>query len=167
MAESEFDKVVPTEAEYSGMVFEDGGDLVVNLQDVKEMKFENVPKGTYVAEIDEASYGLSQSTQKPMIQLKWKIIEGPYAGRTLVQFLSFSQRALPGTKTNLARIDAALTTQPWKPQDLCNSGYFLGKTAKIRVDLGEYNGEQRSQIKGLISTQTEEGSGFLSNGASA
>jgi hypothetical protein len=155
------DKQEITEEEYAGMVFEDGGDLTVNLQDVQEMKFENVPKGTYVAEIDEATYGLSQSSQKPMISLKWKISEGEYAGRTLIQFLSFSPGALPGTKTNLARIDASLASNPFKPQDLCNSGWFLGKTAKIRVDLGEYNGEKRSQIKGLISTQDGAGDGFL------
>jgi len=162
---TEFDKVVPTDDEYTGMVFEDGGDLVVNLSSVQELKFENVPKGTYLAEIDEATYGLSQSTQKPMISLKWKITEGQYAGRSLMQFLSFSQRALPGTKSNLARIDADLVSQPWKPEELCNNGYFLGKQAKIRVDLGEYNGEQRSQIKGLISTQTEQGDGFLGKSA--
>src|ERR1700748_233761 len=102
---TEFDKVVPTDEEYTGMVFEDGGDLVVNLSDVKEMKFENVPKGPYAAEIDEAPYGISNSSQKPMLSLKWKITEGEYAGRTLMQFLSFSPRALPGTKSHLSRIE--------------------------------------------------------------
>lgn len=160
MAEKE--QTYPTDEQYGQMVFEDGGELVINLTEVQEMKFENVPKGTYPAEIDEASYGLSQSSQAPMLSLKWKITEGEYAGRTLMQFLSFSQKALPGTKSNLARIDAALASQAFKPQELANNGYFLGKTAKIRVDLGEYNGEKRSQIKGLISSQTEEGGGFLS-----
>lgn len=159
MAENKF---APSDSEYEGMVFEDGGDLVVNLTDTQEMKFENVPKGIYAAEVDEASYGLSNSTQKPMISMKWKITEGEYAGRTLMQFLSFSQGALPGTKTNLARIDASLANQPFKPSELCNNGFFLGKTAKIRVDIGEYNGEPRSQIKGLISTQAGDGDGFLS-----
>lgn len=156
------DKNQITDEEYAGMVFEDGGDLVVNLTDVQEMKFENVPKGTYLAEIDEATYGMSQSSGKPMITLKWKIAEGEYAGRSLLQFLSFSQKALSGTKTNLARIDAQLATVAFKPQELCANGFFLGKQAKIRVDLGEYNGEKRSQIKGLISAQVGEGDGFVS-----
>lgn len=151
-----------TDEDYAGMVFEDGGDLVVNLTDVQEMKFENVPKGVYLAEIDEATYGMSQSSGKPMITLKWKIAEGEYAGRSLLQFLSFSQKALSGTKTNLARIDAQLATVAFKPQELCANGFFLGKQAKIRVDLGEYNGEKRSQIKGLISAQVGEGDGFVS-----
>jgi hypothetical protein len=153
-----------TDEQYGQMVFEDGGDLVVNLTDVQEMKFENVPKGVYLAEIDEATYGLSNSTQKPMITLKWKITEGEYANRTLMQFLSFSSGALPGTKTNLARIDAQLATVAFKPQELCNNGFFIGKVAKIRVDIGEYNGEKRSQIKGLMSNQTEQGDGFLKAG---
>jgi len=145
---------------YAGMVFEDGGDLVVNLTDVQEMKFENVPKGTYLAEIDEATYGMSTSSGKPMITVKWKIVEGAYEGKTLMQFLSFSEKALAGTKTNLNRISPELATQAFKPRELCDSGYFLGKQAKIRVDLGEYNGEKRSQIKGLLSAGTGEGDGF-------
>lgn len=155
-------KTTPTEEEYAGMVFEDGGDLVVSLTDVQEMKFENVPKGVYLADIDEASYGMSQSSGQPMITVKWKIAEGEYEGRTLFQFLSFSQKALSGTKTNLARIDPELAEKPFKPAELCATGYFLGKQAKIRVDLGEYNGEKRSQIKGLIAAGDGAGAGFVS-----
>lgn len=137
------------EENYEQFVFEDGGDLVINLQDVQEQKFENVPKGKYLAEIDSATFGMSQSSGKPMITLMWKISEGEYANRKLIQFLSFSAAALPGTKSNIARIAPELTTQAWKPNELCASGFFNGKQARIRVDLGEYNGEQRSQIKGL------------------
>ena len=145
---------------YAGMVFEDGGDLVVNLTDVQEMKFENVPKGTYPAEIDECTYGMSSSSGKPMLTMKWKITEGAYEGKTPLQFLSFSEKALAGTKTNINRIAPKLTTVAWKPRELADQGYFLGKTAKIRVDIGEYMGESRSQIKGLISAQTGAGDGF-------
>lgn len=152
----------PTDEDYKGMVFEDGGDLVVNLQDVQEMKFENVPKGNYLAEVDECTYGLSQSSGQPMLTFKWKIVEGEYANRTLFHFVSFSQKALSGSKSNLARISPELATQPFKPAELAANGYFLGKQAKIRVDLGEYNGEKRSQIKGLIAAGTGEGDGFVS-----
>jgi hypothetical protein len=155
----------PSDEQYANMVFEEGGDLVVNLTEVQEMKFENIPKGTYLAEIDEASYGMSQSSGQPMLSVKWKIAEGEYAGRTLMQFLSFSQKALPGTKTNIARVCPELANAPFKPKELADGGYFLGKQAKLRVDLGEYNGEKRSQIKGLISIHAEAGGGFLNNAA--
>lgn len=150
-----------SEEQYGTMVFEDGGDLVVNLQEVQEMKFENVPKGTYLAEIDEAKYGMSNSSGKPMITLTWKIAEGEFENRKLLQFLSFSPKALPGTKQNLNRIAPELTTQAWKPQELCNNGFFNGKQARIRVDLQEYNGENRSAIKGLLAVGGS-GEGFLS-----
>lgn len=152
----------PSDEEYNAMVFEDGGDLVVNLTDVQELKFENVPKGTYNAEVDECTYGMSQSSGSPMYTMKWKITDdGPYLGKTLLQFLSFSQKALPGTKTNLNRISPELATQAFKPKELADNGYFLGKVAKIRVDLGDYNGEKRSQIKGLVAAGGE-GAGFVS-----
>lgn len=153
---------VPSEEEFAGMVFEDGGDLVVNLTDVQEMKFENIPKGVYLAEVDEATFGMSQSSGQPMITMKWKIAEGEYEGRTMFHYLSFSPKAISGTKTNLSRIDPALATQAFKPSELCATGYFLGKQARIRVDLGEYNGEKRSQIKGLLSAEVGEGAGFVS-----
>jgi hypothetical protein len=158
MADDDKNKV--SDELYAASVFEDGGDLVVNLQEVQEMKFENVPKGTYLAEIDEAKYGMSNSSGKSMITLTWKIIEGEYENRKLMQFLSFSQQALPGTKANVARIAPELTTQAWKPNELCGNGFFNGKRAKIRVDLGEYNGEKRSQIKGLVAIGGE-GEAFL------
>lgn len=139
-----------TEEAYGSMVFEDGGDLVVNLTDVQELKFENVPKGTYDAEVDEAVYGMSTSSGSPMITFTWKISGGEYDGKTLKQFLSFSVKALPGTKTNINRVAPELSTVQFKPKELCDQGYFLGKKCKIRVDLGEYQGEKRSQIRGLI-----------------
>lgn len=151
-----------TDENYEQFVFEDGGDLVVNLTDVQEQKFENVPKGTYLAEVDEATYGMSQSSGKPMITFKMKIAEGEYANRTLFFFASFSPKALSGTKSNLARIAPELAAAPFKPSELCATGFFLGKPVKIRVDLGEYNGEKRSQIKGLIAAGDGEGAGFVS-----
>lgn len=155
------DNGAPTDEQYLGMVFEDGGDLVVNLTDVQELKFEQIPKGKYLASVDSAVYGMSQSSGKPMITMKWKIEGGAYDGKTMVQFLSFSQAALPGTKTNINRLSPELTAVPWKPAELCAQGYFNGKKAKLRVDLGEYNGEIRSQIKG-IEAVSGEGDAFTS-----
>ncbi len=149
-----------SDEQYASMVFEDGGDLVVNLTDVQELKFENVPKGTYIAEIDECQYGMSQSSGAPMYTVKWKITDGEYANRVLMQFLSFSAKALPGTKANLNRIAPELTTQAFKPRELADQGFFIGKKARIRVDLGEYQGEKRSQIKGILALANGEGDGF-------
>ncbi len=152
-AKSDFE--FPSDAEYSAAVFEEGGELTINLADIKEMKFENIPKGIYLAEVDECQYGMSQSSGSPMFSLKFKITEGEYAGRKLPAWLSFSQKALPGTKANLARIAPELVTKAFNPQEIANTGYLNGKKVRIRVDLGEYNGEKRSQIRGYMSAGTE------------
>jgi hypothetical protein len=152
----------PDDQEYASMVFEDAGELTINLADVKELKFENVPKGRYVAEVDESEYGMSQSSGSPMIKFVFKIAEGEYAGRKMPSWLSFSPKALPGTKANLNRIAPELVSQAFQPRKLCDEGYFIGRKVQIVVGLGEYNGEQRSQIKGFNALVGQADGGFVS-----
>jgi len=140
----------PDEKEYAGMVFEQDGDLTVNLADVKELKFENIPKGTYSAQVESAEYGMSQSSGSPMIKFVMAITEGEYAGRKLPSWLSFSAKALPGTKATLMRLAPELVSKEFKPSKLCDDGYFTNKPCRIRIDLGEYQGEKRSQIQGIF-----------------
>lgn len=140
----------PNAEQYASMVFDDGGDLTVNLADVKELKFENIPRGSYLAEVDSANFGMSQNSGAPMIEYKFKIIEGEYAGRKLPPFYcSFSPKALPGTKANIMRLAPELIAQPFKPEVLCNQGYFNGRKVRIRVDHEEYQGEKRSKVKSI------------------
>jgi len=140
----------PDETSYATMVFEDAGELTINLADVKELKFENVPKGNYNGEIDSCEFGESQSSGKPMYSMTVRITEGPNQGRKLPLWLSFSQKALPGTKANLNRIAPELTTQAFKPRELAESGYFTNKPCRFRVDLQEYQGEMRSRVTGFL-----------------
>jgi hypothetical protein len=163
MADTKSDFKFPDDEEYAGMVFEEGGELTVNLADVEEMKFENVPKGTYNAEVDEATFGMSQSSGQHMITFRMRRTDGEYAGRKLPFYASFSAKALPGTKANLARISPELASTPFKPRELCDNGYFIGKPVKVRIDLQEYQGEKRSQIRGLQAASGGEGDGFLSS----
>ena len=51
---------------YAQTVFEEGGNLVVNLEGIQEAKFENVPKGIYNAEIENVEFGMSQTSGSPM-----------------------------------------------------------------------------------------------------
>lgn len=151
----------PTDEQYATMVFEEDGDLVINLSEVQEMKFENVPKGTYVVEIDSTEYGMSQNSGAPMLTVDAKIAEGEYAGRKMRTFLSFSQRALPGTKATMMRISPELTTQAFKPNQLSAQGYWNGKKQRVRIDLRDgQDGEKRSQIVGWLGPVEGEGDGF-------
>ena len=154
------EKQVIDEATYATMVFEEGGELTVNLQDVQEQKFEIVPKGTYQAAIDKLEYGMSQSSGNPMFTVDWKITDGEYTGKSIRQFLSFSPKALSGTKAAIMRIAPELVTQPFQPAKLAAEGYFNGKTAKIRVAVGTYEGNERSSVSGIVSAGGE-GSGFV------
>lgn len=165
MADAKSDIEFPSDEEYTNMVFEEGGELTINLADVKELKFENIPKGTYLAEVDDVQFGASQSSGAPMFSLKMKISEGEYAGRKLPMWLSFSQKALPGTKANLARIAPELITGSFRPQEIANTGALIGRKVRIRVDLGEYNGEKRSQIKGLQAVADGGGDAFFGKSA--
>jgi hypothetical protein len=157
----------PDEDEYSGMVFEQEGELTVNLADVKELKFENIPRGTYSAEVDSAEFGMSQNSGSPMIKLVFKITDGEYAGRKLPSFLSFSAKALPGTKATILRLAPELAEQAFKPQKLCDEGYFTNKPCRIRIDLGEYNGEKRSQIRGVMPAAAGGEGAFFQQGNAA
>lgn len=156
----DFEAIVPTDAEYAGMVFEDAGELTINLADVKEMKFENVPKGTYLASIDDVQYGMSQNSGAPMFSMKFEIIDGQYAGRKLPAWLSFSPRALPGTRANISRIAPELIGQPFKPRQIANDGVLIGKKVRIVVAIEPYQGEPRSRIVGFKAAEAGAGDGF-------
>jgi Protein of unknown function (DUF669) len=140
-----------TEEAYNQAVFEDGGNLVVDLGGINEAKFEAVPKGLYEGEIDSAEYGLSQNSGNPMITLQVAITEGQYSGRKHYTFWSFSQKALPFTKAAINRIAPDLIAAgKFSPQRVCDEGMLLGRKCRIRITHEEYNGEMRSRIGQLL-----------------
>lgn len=151
----------PSAEEYATMVFEDAGELVVNLSNTQELKFENIPKGTYVVEVDATEYGMSQNSGAPMLTMDFKIAEGEWAGKKLRSYLSFSAKALPGTKTNFMRISPELVTQAFKPNELSAQGYWNGKKIRVKVDLRDgQDGEKRSQIVGFVGPVEEGADAF-------
>lgn len=140
----------PDEKEYAGMVFESEGDLVVDLTNVKEMKFENVPKGTYNAKVDKTEFQMSKNTGAPMIAMTIAIDGGEFSNRKLTTYLSFSPKALPGTKANIMRIAPELATQAFKPAEVCANQTLIGRPLRIKVVMEDYNGEDRSRIGGIL-----------------
>jgi len=150
--------------QYAQTVFEDGGSLVVDLQGVEEMKFEAIPKGIYNAEVDQCDFQISKSSGKPMFQIIFNITEGDYAGRKLYFYASFSQKALPGTKTALLRIDPTIFSTPFKPEEVANSGVLLGKPVRIKVSHEDYNGEVRARVQAVLTADSgaaQGGDGFF------
>jgi hypothetical protein len=118
---------------FANAVFEDGGSLIIDLGNVEEMKFELIPKGIYEGTIDEFTFGKSKSSGAAMFTAVLEIDGGDYAGRKLYSYMSFSQKALKGTKTNLMRIDPETFAGQFDPQKIADSGVMLGKRVRFRV----------------------------------
>jgi len=140
-----------SEEMYNKAVFEEGGNLVVDLGGINEAKFEAVPKGIYNGEIDSAEYGISQNSGNPMITVTAAITEGQYQGRKHSTYWSFSQKALPFTKAAINRVAPDLIASgKFSPQRVCDEGLLLGRPVRIRIIHEEYNGEMRSRIGQLL-----------------
>lgn len=161
------DKHEITAEEYEKMVYAEGDSLVVDLSAVEEMKFEKIPKGIYDAEVDEVTYGKSNSSGAPMFTFSFRIDGGEFEGRKLPYYTSFSPKALSGTKTALSRLDANMFSGVFKPQEVAESGALLQKKLRIKVGEQEYNGEIRSKIDYILAPSTGEASngGFFSAAA--
>lgn len=127
--------------------FEDGEEsLLINLDEVKAQTFEAIPKGTYDVAIDSAEYKLSAASGKPMWNLQLTITDGEFAGRKIFTILSFSEKALPGTKAAIARIDSSLITSSFNPKAIAESGELVGKTARVKTKIEMYNDQEQTRV---------------------
>jgi len=155
-----------TDDDFHNAVFEDGGNLVIDLSGIAEAKFEPIPKGIYEAEIDSCEYGLSNNSGAPMFTLGILIVGGDHNGRKLTTYLSFSQKALPFTKATINRFAPELLVGPFKPEEIAGSGALLGRAVRVRVTVEDYQGEPRSRVSQLLaaSGNTPGGSGSAAAG---
>ena len=128
--------------------FEGGdGSVMVDLTNVEEAVFELIPKGKYAGTITECNFDYSQSSGKPMWAMKLTITEGEYEGRTLLSWMSFSEKALPLTKKTLAAIAPEFLTGPFNPEDKASD--MEGKNVIIVTKVSKYEGENRTSVKQL------------------
>lgn len=139
---------------FKAAIFEDGGNLVVDLQGIQEAKFEAIPKGIYAAEIDAVEFGMSNNSGAPMLTLQIAISEGDYQGRKLYTYWSFSQKALPFTKAAIQRVAPELLGGKFSPQKVADEGLLIGKPCRIRVNIEDYQGEPRSRISQVLAPAT-------------
>ncbi len=138
-----------TAEQYAQAVFEDGGNLIVDLSGIEEMKFEVLPKGIYQAKIDDVQYGASKTSGNKMFTFVFAIDGGDYSGRKLYTYGSFSPKALKGTKTLLNRIDAELFAGQFNPQEIVDSGKLLGRVVTLKVSIEERKdtGEDQNRVQ--------------------
>jgi hypothetical protein len=132
--------------DYQKLVFEEGGQLVVNMADVEEAKFENVPKGTYNAEVSECEFKQSKNSGAPMFELKLRITDGDYEGRTFFNYVSFSPKAIAISKSTLLRLNPEIFSGAFKPQEVAEQGTLIGAKCRIKIVHEDYEGEPRAKI---------------------
>ncbi len=143
MAEANKANQVTDEA-FKAAIFEDGGNLVVDLGGIAEAKFE-----------DTVEFGMSNNSGAPMLTLQIAIQNSEqYQGRKLYTYWSFSQKALPFTKAAIMRVAPELLTQKFSPQAVADQGLLLGKPCRIRVAVEDYQGEPRSKISQVLAPST-------------
>lgn len=120
--------------------------LNVNLTDYKERFGQTVPPGRYTVVVDD----LEQTTSKagnPMVNLWFRIVEGPSDGATIVDRVTVTEKALFRVVAFMQAIG-----QPTPRRNLqINLNTWLGKRLQVDVEDGEpYNGRVRSEVRGYL-----------------
>jgi len=146
----------------AGAMFENNEDgLLVDLSQVEEMKFELLPKGNYDVIIEDAEFSLSKSSSKPMWSLRLNVLNEEYKNRKLFSILSFSEKALPGTKSALLVISPELLNGPFRMNDPEVVSSIIGKFAKVRVAIEKSEGyDEQNRVKRWL--QPSADSAFIS-----
>lgn len=135
--------------------FQDGGDgesLLVNLAEVEAQSFEVFPKSNYNLVVEECDYEISKSSGKPMWNMRFSIVDGPFANRKLFHYISFSEKALPMTKAALEVLAPELVETQFNPKKVAEEGTMIGRTAtaKVGIQKGEGDYEDKNVIKSFV-----------------
>jgi hypothetical protein len=156
---------VISEEQYNQMVFEDGGNLVVNLTDVEEAKFELVPKGIYDANIDSWELTKSESSGYMMFAAVFQLEHPDYEKVKLRSYFSFSPKALPYTKRSLNQFARdVFGGGPFNAQEIADSGVMIGRKVRLRVTHRDYESQKQANVADVLPPAGNGASGGASNG---
>jgi len=151
-----------------GTAFEGGEDgLLVDLANVQEMSFEAIPKGVYPAVLDDLKYEISKNSGQPMWNARFTITDGQYTNRKLFTYMSFSEKALPGTKRQIKQFAPELLSAPFNAKKIADEGTLIGKTVRLKLDIEIYKPEgggeaqKRNRVKDVLAPGGA-GDGFAS-----
>jgi hypothetical protein len=147
------------EFETAGASFENNDDgVLVDLSNVQAQSFDPLPKGNYNGIIEDVEYQLSKSSGKPMWNIRVSVTDEEYENRKIFTFLSFSEKALPGTKAALAVIAPELLATAFNPKDPDVIAALVTKPVKLKVDIekNEEHGD-RNRVKKWLATEGSDG----------
>jgi hypothetical protein len=140
---------------------EDDDNAVVDFDNIEAPKWDAIPKGWYNGLIISMEYKRSQSANKPMWELRLQIDEGDHNKRTFYTYISFSEKALPGTKLFLSKVAPQLLEAPLNPKQAADDGVLIGVPVKFRLDIEMWEGQKRNRVKSIDARQA--GNAFLGN----
>lgn len=148
--------------ETAGADFENQDDgILVDMENVQAQSFDPLPKGNYNAIIEDCEYQISKSSGKPMWNIRLSVTDEEFENRKIFTFLSFSEKALPMTKTALGVIAPELLSTKFNPKDPEVIALLVTKSVKVKLDVqkNEEHGDRNSVKKWLL---PEGGDGFIS-----
>jgi hypothetical protein len=134
-------------ADENDVIADDDDNIVLNMNEVEDLKFEALPRGEYDAVIELCEYKRSQASNKPMWSVRLEIEGGDYAGRKVYTNLSFSEGALPGTKLALKTFLTEEEFTDFHPKALADNGDMLGRKVRVKLDIETYQGNKQNKVK--------------------
>lgn len=125
-------------------------------------KYENVPAGIYLAEIEELDFGMSQSKNNPMWTVRFRIKEGEQENRVLYHFAVFTEGGLPRVKRLLLCLNTdeaqQLAAGSFDPQQVADDSVLIGAQCRIQVKLRRDRDtrEMRSNISEILPVDSDD-----------
>jgi hypothetical protein len=147
----------------AGAIFEDGGSLLIDLGGVEEAKFELLPAGWYQAEVDAWEFGPSKNGA-PQFVATYRLLDPDRSKVKLKKWYTFTEKSLPFVKAELCRFARDIFGGQFNPQEVADSGTLIGREVRIRVAIGEYEGEKRNNIANVAPPAGEANEGAKQGG---
>ncbi len=131
-----------------GAAGDDG--FVVDFSQVSDQQFPVLPRGIYDAEIDDLTFGMSQSSGNPMWTTKFEVVHEGKKSK-LFSHAVFTPAAMPRTKKFVAAVaPELLSAGPFNPKEVAEGGTLLGRKCRIRVDIKPYEGQLRNNVRDVL-----------------
>lgn len=132
----------------------DGTSGVLNLHDVDENAgFAALPRGIYEAVVDEAVFGESNNSGKPMITLKLKIqAQGEeYHGRVVYNHMVLEGFGLSRLKKACLALCPEEDLTAFDPNN-CDQ-YFVGRRCSVKLSVRKYEGKDQNNVQEIMPPQ--------------
>jgi hypothetical protein len=154
----------PVPAEEAAGTEGGNGAVMIDLSGVPdETERPVIPRGIYPATVDDVTFGYSQASGNPMWTWVFELSEaaGDYAGRKLFFHTPFVEVMMPRVKKVIGRVASELLNGPFDAEKVAQSGVLVGKACRIRLDIKQYEGKPRNNVRDVLPPEEGSGGAFL------